>query len=160
MLLEVIVQSAKRRDLLRCTARHGLTSRAVAERLADIGTQTEFEQPAGEGVGIYTGGDGYLYCDSLRIDDIRDQVCGYQPACKSSSFLASWVSRVIPMFWVQDPGYVQGALDVKEICTVIRQASSVLGDFMRLLQYQWQSQFECCFCRYKRAPSICTAKLG
>ena len=27
----------------------------------------------GEGVGIYRGTDGYLYCDGLRIDDIRAQ---------------------------------------------------------------------------------------
>lgn len=47
---------------------------AVAEKLADIGTQTEFEQQSGKGVGIYTGGDDYLYCDALRIDDIREQV--------------------------------------------------------------------------------------
>ena len=30
--------------------------------------------PAGQGVGIYQGDDGYLYCDALRIDDIREQV--------------------------------------------------------------------------------------
>ena len=49
---------------------------AVAERLAEgsTETQTQFQQPAGKGVGIYTGGDGFLYCDSLRIDDIRDKV--------------------------------------------------------------------------------------
>ena len=31
-------------------------------------------QPAGKGLGFYTGDDGYLYVDSLRIDDIRAQV--------------------------------------------------------------------------------------
>lgn len=53
-----------------------MSQAAVAERLADASTetQTQFQQPAGEGVGIYTGGDGYLYCDSLKIDDIRDKV--------------------------------------------------------------------------------------
>ena len=60
----------------------GLHRAAVAERLADASTetQTQFQQPAGEGVGIYTGEDGYLYCDSLRIDDIRDKVGLHQPA--------------------------------------------------------------------------------
>lgn len=27
-----------------------------------------------KGLGFYTGDDGYLYCDSLRVDDIRQQV--------------------------------------------------------------------------------------
>jgi hypothetical protein len=31
-------------------------------------------QPAGKGLGFYTGDDGYLYVDNLRIDDIRAQV--------------------------------------------------------------------------------------
>ena len=60
---------------------------AVAERLADLGTQTQFEQTAGKGVGIYTGEDGYLYCDSLRIDDIRDKV-GVYLVILSSWYLA------------------------------------------------------------------------
>lgn len=33
-----------------------------------------FEQPAGQGLGFYTGDDGYLYCDNLRIDEIRQEV--------------------------------------------------------------------------------------
>jgi diaminopimelate decarboxylase len=32
------------------------------------------QQPAGQGTGFYTGDDGYLYCDQLRIEDIRRQV--------------------------------------------------------------------------------------
>lgn len=27
--------------------------------------------PSSQGVGIYQGSDGYMYCDGLRIDDIR-----------------------------------------------------------------------------------------
>ena len=33
-----------------------------------------YVRPAGKGLGFYTGDDGYLYVDSLRIDDIRAQV--------------------------------------------------------------------------------------
>lgn len=28
----------------------------------------------GSGTGFYTGTDGYLYCDTMRVDDIRAQV--------------------------------------------------------------------------------------
>lgn len=33
-----------------------------------------FVAPSGQGVGFYTGDDGYLYCDSLRVDNVRGQV--------------------------------------------------------------------------------------
>lgn len=33
----------------------------------------EYEAEPGAGVGIYRGTDGYLYCDAVRIDDIRAQ---------------------------------------------------------------------------------------
>ena len=33
-----------------------------------------FQQQAGKGLGFYTGQDGYLYCDNLRVEDIRKQV--------------------------------------------------------------------------------------
>lgn len=45
---------------------------AVAERMS--GTASQWEQPAGKGMGWYTGEDGYLYVDNLRVDDIRKQV--------------------------------------------------------------------------------------
>jgi hypothetical protein len=48
--------------------------RAVAERLADANLSTPFQQPAGKGIGFYTGDDGFLYCDTQKIDDIRKQV--------------------------------------------------------------------------------------
>lgn len=33
-----------------------------------------WKQPAGKGMGWYTGEDGYLYVDNMRVDDIRAQV--------------------------------------------------------------------------------------
>ena len=32
------------------------------------------QQQPGKSTGFYTGTDGYLYCDELRVDDIRQQV--------------------------------------------------------------------------------------
>ena len=52
----------------------GQCRKAVAERLADANLSTPFQQPAGKGIGFYTGDDGFLYCDSQKIDDIREQV--------------------------------------------------------------------------------------
>lgn len=46
---------------------------AVAAEPAEL-TRVAFRQPAGRGLGFYTGDDGYLYVDSLRIDDVREQV--------------------------------------------------------------------------------------
>lgn len=37
--------------------------------------QNIYVQPSGKGLGFYTGEDGYLYVDNLRIDDIRAEVC-------------------------------------------------------------------------------------
>lgn len=34
----------------------------------------QWYQPAGKGLGWYTGDDGYLYVDNMRVDDIRKQV--------------------------------------------------------------------------------------
>jgi diaminopimelate decarboxylase len=31
-------------------------------------------QPAGKGLGFYTGDDGYLYVDNMRVEDVRRQV--------------------------------------------------------------------------------------
>jgi diaminopimelate decarboxylase len=57
--------SSQGRVLLRPTA-------AVAEKMS--GSSSQFSQPAGKGLGFYTGEDGYLYCDNMRVDDIRHQV--------------------------------------------------------------------------------------
>lgn len=45
---------------------------AVAERLE--ATASPYIQEPGKGLGFYTGTDGYLYADNMRIDDIRSQV--------------------------------------------------------------------------------------
>lgn len=44
---------------------------AVAAEPATAGNQ---QLAPGSGIGFYTGTDGYLYCDSMRVDDIRSQV--------------------------------------------------------------------------------------
>ena len=44
----------------------------VAERL-EVSASPYIHEP-GKGLGFYTGTDGYLYVDNLRIDDIRAQV--------------------------------------------------------------------------------------
>lgn len=46
---------------------------AVAEK-ASAGGPSQFKQPAGKGLGFYTGEDGYLYCDNMRVEDVRKQV--------------------------------------------------------------------------------------
>lgn len=45
---------------------------AVAERPGVV--TNPYIQPSGKGLGFYTGEDGYLYVDNLRIDDIRAEV--------------------------------------------------------------------------------------
>jgi diaminopimelate decarboxylase len=34
----------------------------------------KWSQPAGKGVGWYTGEDGYVYVDNMRVEDIRKEV--------------------------------------------------------------------------------------
>lgn len=51
--------------------------RAVAaEAPADVQTiqPPSTQQPAAQSLGFYKGDDGYLYCDSVKVDDIRQQV--------------------------------------------------------------------------------------
>jgi hypothetical protein len=48
---------------------------AVAEKMSGSAF-SQFSQPAGKGMGFYTGEDGYMYCDNMRVDDIRHQVRG------------------------------------------------------------------------------------
>ena len=31
-------------------------------------------QPAGKGLGFYNGDDGYMYCDTMKVEDVRHQV--------------------------------------------------------------------------------------
>lgn len=37
-------------------------------------SSSPYVQEPGRGLGFYTGTDGYLYVDNMRIDDIRAQV--------------------------------------------------------------------------------------
>ncbi len=50
---------------------------AVVEQANSATAASQFRQPAGKGLGFYTGEDGYLYCDNMRVDDIRSQVRGF-----------------------------------------------------------------------------------
>ena len=54
-----------------------IATRAVAaEAPADVQTiqPPTTEQPAAQSLGFYRGDDGYLYCDSVKVDDIRTQI--------------------------------------------------------------------------------------
>ena len=53
-----------------------LTRAVAAEAPADVQTiqPPTTQQPAAQSLGFYKGDDGYLYCDSVRVDDIRQQV--------------------------------------------------------------------------------------
>ena len=53
--------------------RFAVVAAAVVEQTAPAPPAGAFTQPAGQGLGFYTGDDGYLYCDSKRIDNIRTQ---------------------------------------------------------------------------------------
>jgi len=49
--------------------------RAIAAPEAPTGNAfAQWTAPAGKGVGWYTGENGHLYCDNLKVDDIRKQV--------------------------------------------------------------------------------------
>lgn len=50
-----------------------LAAAAAVEQTTPAPPAGAFTQPAGQGLGFYTGDDGYLYCDSMRVDDIRAQ---------------------------------------------------------------------------------------
>ncbi|BDA44624.1 Diaminopimelate decarboxylase [Coccomyxa sp. Obi] len=60
----VLLGKAKRPEIL--------LRAAVAERPGVV--TNPYIQPSGKGLGFYTGEDGYLYVDNLRIDDIRAEV--------------------------------------------------------------------------------------
>ena len=56
-------------------AQRDVVPQAVAERLASAeSSHQDFRQPSGQGIGFYTGDDGYMYCDNQRVDDIRAEV--------------------------------------------------------------------------------------
>ncbi len=45
---------------------------AVAAPEKAQGVASQYIKPARQGLGIYTGDDGYLYCDGLRVDEARE----------------------------------------------------------------------------------------
>ncbi|PNH02922.1 hypothetical protein TSOC_011049 [Tetrabaena socialis] len=56
-----------------CVTRAAATVEKAEEKA--IGAAWQFTQPAGKGLGFYTGAeDGYLYVDQLRVEDIRAKV--------------------------------------------------------------------------------------
>jgi hypothetical protein len=86
-----VVPAASSRVLLRPAA-------AVAEKMAGGSSASQFSQPAGKGLGFYTGEDGYLYCDNMRVDDIRHQVGG--PAGGTAGAAACLCCLGSTCFWV------------------------------------------------------------
>ncbi|GAB4823388.1 hypothetical protein N2152v2_010434 [Parachlorella kessleri] len=46
---------------------------APEAQTANAAAASQYIKPARKGVGIYTGDDGYVYCDGLRVDEAREQ---------------------------------------------------------------------------------------
>lgn len=62
--------SASRKQMKRSTGlKYGVICSAAAASPAQMAP--EYVAEAGQGVGIYRGTDGFLYCDGVKIDDIR-----------------------------------------------------------------------------------------
>lgn len=62
--------SASRKQMERSTGlKYGVICSAAAASPAQMAP--EYVAEAGQGVGIYRGTDGFLYCDGVKIDDIR-----------------------------------------------------------------------------------------
>jgi diaminopimelate decarboxylase len=71
-------------------AAHLRVSAAATAEAAPIGVAASFVAPAGKGLGFYTGeGDGYLYCDEMRVEDIRSQVAASADATPGPFYLYS-----------------------------------------------------------------------
>eukprot|EP00887_Chlorella_sp_A99_P006751 scaffold3.g6751.t1 len=68
----VLKQAAARRPAP--ARRSALAVAAVAAPLEKPPLAPQYVVAPGAGVGIYQGQDGYLYCDGLRIDDVRAAV--------------------------------------------------------------------------------------
>ena len=51
-----------------------MTALAVIAERSAMAQSAAGVRPAGRSVGFYTGDDEYLYCDHMRIDDIRSKV--------------------------------------------------------------------------------------
>ena len=58
------------------TPKSGVTGAVAAEAPADVQTiqPATTELPAAKANGFYKGDDGYLYCDDVRVDDVRQQI--------------------------------------------------------------------------------------
>ncbi|KAL4459044.1 hypothetical protein ABPG75_013909 [Micractinium tetrahymenae] len=71
--------AAQRTPALAAPAARRQARRALAVRVAAVAAPEkttmapQYVTEPGQGVGIYQGSDGYMYCDGLRIDDIRAQ---------------------------------------------------------------------------------------
>ena len=59
--------------------RHRHAQRAQAATLERETLAVPFQQEAGRGVGFYTGQDGFMYCDSMRVEDARELVRPRRP---------------------------------------------------------------------------------
>ena len=71
---DVVVRQSRRNNgmnALRVNNRCSMVCHAAAATPAQMAP--EYVAEAGQGVGIYRGTDGYLYCDGVKIDDIRAQ---------------------------------------------------------------------------------------
>jgi hypothetical protein len=75
--------------------RSSVAHAAVAEKMSGSAF-SQFAQPAGKGMGFYTGEDGYMYCDNLRVDDIRHQVRSSCAAQVYSGSCVNWVLVTCP----------------------------------------------------------------
>jgi diaminopimelate decarboxylase len=63
---------------------------AAAAEAAPIGVAASFVAPPGKGLGFYTGdSDGYLYCDDMRVEDIRAQVASSPQSTPGPFYLYS-----------------------------------------------------------------------
>lgn len=72
--------------------------RARAATLERETVAVPFQQEAGQGIGFYTGQDGYLYCDNLRVEDARHQVCArmLRPVIQPDARLTLWLAYLAP----------------------------------------------------------------
>jgi hypothetical protein len=63
---------------------------AAAEAPSAIGVAASFVAAPGKGLGFYTGdSDGYLYCDGMRVEDIRAQVASSPQSTPGPFYLYS-----------------------------------------------------------------------
>ena len=58
------------------TSKSGIAGAVAAEAPADVQTiqPATTDLPAAKANGFYKGDDGYIYCDDVRVDDVRQQI--------------------------------------------------------------------------------------